>query len=122
IKRGHQLSSGIPFQWLELGSVRRLQIEFVQPDHGYDPCGHRGDQRCKIAQRHRFVVWLPVIVPFGDSLQRQPRAGSLALELSKKEFRKLHSFLLERFASMAESTKKTVSAIEDSFGPRSMTQ
>ncbi len=68
----HQFAPLAPLQRLELRGVGRLQIKFVLLYHRHDPRWHGRDQRREIAERHRFVMRLPVIVAFGyDALRRR---------------------------------------------------
>src|SRR5215204_6870779 len=59
-----------------LGRVlaRRSEVELVLCQHRHDPAGHDGYQPGERAERHGLLVRLPVVLPFGDALQRPSRA------------------------------------------------
>src|SRR5947199_370607 len=72
--------------------IRRRPVErgdadvgVVLSDHRRGPARHGGHEPCRISQRHRLLVRLPVVLPLRNGLQHAARPGRLPLQFSQQQ-------------------------------------
>src|SRR5262245_31051809 len=61
-----QVFTSLRRSWFDLSIVGRGDVEFVLINlHGH-PCRNRSHHVREVAEDHRFLVWLPVVLPFSS--------------------------------------------------------
>src|SRR2546425_1353384 len=90
VHRLNQLAAVAQRTLVDVRPARRIQIQLVAVDDQREPGRHSRDEHGETAERHRFVVRLPVIMPFGHALERPACAVRLLIELRAEQFGHLH--------------------------------
>src|SRR4029434_9185856 len=86
VESSEQVFTSVEAFLFDLSTVGRGDIWFVRTDlHGH-PCRNRGNHVREVTEDHRFLVWLPVVLPFWSLAESTARPFHFAIQLFQQKF------------------------------------